>query len=242
MGNKEIKVNFIYEFHPNFLLTCKPSKKLIEVCLEFISQHGIDFNLVYFMINRTILNESDFDKPIINFVTAKNKGVLNIFVYDNDVDNSENRDLLNLNQNGVVIFSYRNELIEIKCSIKSKMVDVTKNFAKGIGTNVDALDFYYGNKKINSGKTFDQIINQIDLKKGKLQIKVEEKKEKEKKKNEYNINNNHNNQSENENFFQKNKIKILILSLIILIILIIFIILLFTVILKEKDSDEKKFK
>ena len=43
-------------------------------------------------------------------------------------------------------------------------------------------------------------------------------------------------------FFQKNKIKILISTLIILIILIIFIILLFTVILKEKDSDEKKIQ
>ena len=60
-------------------------------------------------------------------------------------------------------------------------------------------------KKINSGKTFDQIISQIDLKKGKLQIKVEEKKEKEKKKEENNSNDNHVNQLENKTFFQKIK-------------------------------------
>ena len=116
------------------------------------------------------------------------------------------------------------------------MVDVTNNLANQIGSNVNDLDFYYGNTKLNFGKTFDQLINKVDLKKGKMEIKVEEKKEKKIKED----NTNDNIQKEKESFCYKNKKIIIIISLIIIIILIIFIILLFTLILKKKDDEKEE--
>ena len=237
MGNKIIKVNFIYESHPNISFECEQKQKLKDIFEEFASQNGINLNSIYFIINGQKLTESDFDKSLKEFITPKNKDELNIFVYDNEIENSENRDLLNLNQNGIIVFSYRSEFIEIKCSIKSKMVDVTNNLANQIGSNVNDLDFYYGNTKLNFGKTFDQLINKVDLKKGKMEIKVEEKKEN-KKIMEDNTNNNI--QNEKESFCYKNKKIIIIISLIIIIILIIFIILLFTVILKKKEDEKEE--
>ena len=226
MGNKIIKVNFIYESHPNISFECEQKQKLKDIFEEFASQNGINLNSIYFIINGQKLTESDFDKSLKEFITPKNKDELNIFVYDNEIENSENRDLLNLNQNGIIVFSYRSEFIEIKCSIKSKMGDVTNNLANQIGSNVNDLDFYYGNTKLNFGKTFDQLINKVDLKKGKMEIKVEEKKENKKIKENNNTNNNI--QNEKESFCYKNKKIIIIISIIIIIILIIFIILLFT--------------
>ena len=193
-----IKVNFTYESHPNISFECTQKQKLKDIFEEFASQNGINLNSIYFIINDKKLTESDIDKSIKEFITPKNNYELNIFVYDNDIENSENRDLLNLNQNGIIVFSYRSEFIEIKCSIKCKIVDVTNNLANQIGSNVNDLDFYQGNTKLNFGKTFDQLINKVDLKKGKMEIKVEEKKENKKIKE-----NNNNIQKEKESFCYK---------------------------------------
>ena len=244
MGNTNIKVNFIYGSHPDMTFKCKSNQKLKDICEEFLNQNGIDFNSVYFMINGKRLKKTDFYKTINLFTTNKSKNFLNIIVHENiiDINNSENRDLLNFNKNTSIIFSYKSDFIEIKCSIKSKMADVTKNFANDIGTDINALDFYYKNKKLKFGKTFDEIINHIDLKKGKMEIKVLEKKEKQKQKIKENNNDiNINNQKVNKTFCNNNKNKkqiflITLVSVILIVILIIF----FVILKKDKKGENPK--
>lgn len=89
MTNNEIKVNFIYALKPNCPpVICKPIETIKQVCLEFCSRNGINFDSIDFLINAILLGDKDFNKPIKQFVLSGNE--IGILVKSKDINESEN--------------------------------------------------------------------------------------------------------------------------------------------------------
>ena len=209
MSFNSIKVNFYNEEQNKGTISFQSNQTLKEACQKFSSINGINFNSVFFMLNRKKIKPNDYNKNLNQLVPNVKEGNLDIYVYDKD-NSSENS-----NKNYSVIFWFKSTQIE--CSLESKMFDICKSFADKIGKDLSTFNFKYGKEQLNFTKTFGEIINQDEIKRKEIDIIVEEK-------------------IESKN--RKNKTLIVVFS-IIGFILIIIIILLTIIFFKKKNTKNK---
>lgn len=215
MTNNEIKVNFKYALKPDCPpIICKPNETIKQICLEFSSRNGINFDSIFFLINGKPLLENDYNKPIIQFIHSGNE--IGISVQDKVINESENESL-NENKNATIIFWFNSDCIKVQCTFNTKMVDVLKIFANSKGVDYNSLNFLYKNNEVDYNKTFKEIADQRDINKREIDIYVDKK------------------IVEEESVRKSYNKKILIISIILAtIILIAFIILLIFLLLKKK--------
>ena len=199
----------------------------MEVCQRIASNIEKDFNTIYFLFNGLMLKEEDYEKPICEFVSSLNEDVISFIV--KDLNKSENAALLD-EKKAVIVFWFNGECSEIQCSFKSKLNVILDNFTKNKELQINDLNFYYRQQKINnSSKTFAEIANIVDKNHGKIEIEVKYK----------NVEFEDKNHIENKSFCKKNKKKILLISLVINIILIIFVIIIVFIVFKKKNNKKE---
>ena len=172
-----IKVNFYNEERNKGTISFQSNQTLKEACQEFFSINRINFNSVFFMLNRKKIKPSDYNKNLNQLVSNVKEGNLDIYVYDKD-NSSENS-----NKNYSAIFWFKSKSTQIECSLGSKMFDICKSFADKIGKDLSTFNFKYGNEQLNFTKTFGEIINQDEIKRKEIDIIIEEKIESKNRKN-----------------------------------------------------------
>ena len=218
MNDNEIKITFIYESQQEEILICKPDEKMKEICLKIATKVNRDFNSLVFLFNGKPIDNSNYDKPINNYISDLNS-VLKILVY-----NSPKSTVLTSVQ---VDFFFKSEITKIQCNLTDKLSDLAQSFANQKGLNYLELIFYHGNKKLDLSKTIREIESNQDILDRKIitiDVKINEI------------------TSDKESFFSKNKIKIIIVG-VVLVILIIIIIILITFLLgknKKKENEKKE--
>ena len=177
MSYNSIKVNFYNEEQNKGTMSFQSNLTLKDACQEFSSVNGINFNSVFFMLNRKKIKPSDYNKNLNQLVSNVKEGNLDIYVYDKD-NSSENS-----NKNYSAIFWFKSKSTQIECSSGSKMFDICKSFADKIGKDLSTFNFKYGKEQLNFTKTFGEIINQDEIKRKEIDIIVEEKIESKNRKN-----------------------------------------------------------
>ena len=187
-----MEANFTYESQKFEPIHSQPRDKIRDICESFCSKNGIDFEKAYFEIEGFgSLEKVHYNKPLSWFVCGQ---VLNITV--KTINDSE-RNELNTEENIEVIFSFNLSSTNIECTLKSQILDVCESFAYKINKDLNSLDFFYNNNKLDLSKTFCEIAEERDIKKRKIKIIVKEKEKEgqtemggENKQNEINLNNN----------------------------------------------------
>ena len=175
MNYTAIKVKITYESKDSQTIICKPNESIKEILLSFAANNGIDFNSVYFLINGKKIEKSDYEQPINKFCSKLNEGELNILTYD--IFNTEETNLRTIPFNTTdkieIIFWYESSPIKFETSLKTKIEDISKSFAKRIGKNLDELEFIYRNEEItfNNSKILGEIVSQSDINRKKIEIK-----------------------------------------------------------------------
>lgn len=173
MTNNEIKVNFEYVLKPNCPpIVCKPNETIKQICLEFSSRNGINFESIYFLINGNLLGENDYNKPIMQFVHSGNE--IGISVQDKVMNESEN-ELLNESKKATITFTFNSECIKVQYTFNTKMIDVLKNFANSKGVDYNSFNFLYKNNEIDYNKTFKEVADQRDINRREIDIYVVKK-------------------------------------------------------------------
>ena len=143
MNDNEIIVIFKYESQPTeYCCKCKNNEKMKTVCLAFLSKKNLNIDSVIFLLNGKNIENSDYEKIVGQFVTDLNKNNLNILVYNKNDDNNPNpestdRNLADKDQEAYAIFFYKSELTKIKCTMKSKILDVSRTFSQIKELNFD---------------------------------------------------------------------------------------------------------
>ena len=174
MENKEITVHFNYNAQPQESLVCKSNETIENVCRAIASKKNLNFDSVYFLLKGNNLDESQYQKPVSDFLGKLSEGNLYILLYDkvNQEDqNEENRP----NKKVEVCFWLNGEVIKVDCFMDSNMLDISRIGANMLERDFEKLIFKYGNNNLNFKKTFEETASQFDKNKGKIEIKVEEK-------------------------------------------------------------------
>ena len=231
----EVTIILSYEQEKNEF-KCKPNESLFNVLLAFASKKCLNFEELSFLYDGKALNKSDFNKPISQFITKINEGIVTILVYHNPNILSEERNLLNLNVKAKSYFWLDSRPTEISCSMKSKMIDISRAFSNEIGIDINLLSFKYQNKDLDFQKNFYEIANEMDKNRKRMDIFVQNK---DSINNENKQENNIVNKKDEDNICKKYKalIIIIIILLILLIIIVIFVVLYFTVLKKDDDDN-----
>ena len=231
----EVTIILSYEQEKNEF-KCKPNESLFNVLLAFASKKCLNFEELSFLYDGKALNKSDFNKPISQFITKINEGIVTILVYHNPNILSEERNLLNLNVKAKSYFWLDSRPTEISCSMKSKMIDISRSFSNEIGIDINLLSFKYQNKDLDFQKNFYEIANEMDKNRKRMDIFVQNK---DSINNENKQENNIVNKKDEDNICKKYKalIIIIIILLILLKIIVIFVVLYFTVLKKDDDDN-----
>ena len=130
MSYNSIKVNFYNEEQNKGTMSFQSNLTLKDACQEFSSVNGINFNSVFFMLNRKKIKPSDYNKNLNQLVPNVKEGNLDIYVYDKD--NSSENSIKNYS----AIFWLKSKSTQIECSLEIKMFDICKSFADKIGKDL----------------------------------------------------------------------------------------------------------
>lgn len=204
MKSKEIKINFIYESKLFGEFTWKQNEKLGDILLAFTSKNDINIKSVFFLLNGRKIEKSDYDKYINQIPIELNEKSLNILVYN--YSNSDENNLLKKNKNITIFFSFKSNFIKIQSTMKTQILDICKSFANKTEKNLDSLNFYYRNKKLNLYRNLEEIVYESDKIRSQIDIYVEDK--------EIKVN----------SFCRKYKLNVLISILIISIIIVVILV------------------
>ena len=226
---REIIININYEQQID-TFRCKPNEKIINILLAFASKRNINFNQINFLFDGRTISKTDYEKTVSQFVTTMSEGIITLLAFENTNLETEERELLKLNEKSNVVFWFNNQPTEINCLMNSSIGDVTEAFSKEAKININLLNFEYQGQKLDLNKNFYEMANQIDKKRKRIDIFVQDINEKgHKNKNDRN----------NESFFKRNKRLIIIIIIIILTCLIIIgIIALYLIVINRKKENE----
>ena len=226
---REIIININYEQQID-TFRCKPNEKIINILLAFASKRNINFNQINFLFDGRTISKTDYEKTVSQFVTTMSEGIITLLAFENTNLETEERELLKLNEKSNVVFWFNNQPTEINCLMNSTIGDVTEAFSKEAKININLLNFEYQGQKLDLNKNFYEMANQIDKKRKRIDIFVQDINEKgHKNKNDRN----------NESFFKRNKRLIIIIIIIILTCLIIIgIIALYLIVINRKKENE----
>ena len=130
MSFNSIKVNFYNEEQNKGTISFQSNQTLKKACQKFCSINGINFNSVFFMLNRKKIKLSDYNKNLNQLVPNVKEGNLDIYVYDKD--NSSENSIKNYS----AIFWLKSKSTQIECSLEIKMFDICKSFADKIGKDL----------------------------------------------------------------------------------------------------------
>ena len=171
MSNNEITVHFSYNSEAQEIFTCKSNERIESVCREITSRKNLNFDSVYFLLGGKRLDNTQYEKPVSDYLSELNEGHLIILLYDElDLDDEivENKKL-------DICFWFRGFMTKVECDMTSNVIDISKLFASLLDRDFNKLSFKYRNSQLDLDKNFEEIATQTDKNKGVIEILVEEK-------------------------------------------------------------------
>ena len=135
MSKKKLKINFKYKDQQKGSKLFESDKNLMEVCQEFASNNGLDFNSLSFMLNRNEIKNFNYYKLLNQVAPDFNEDSLDISVYD----------INNVNKDYKINFLLESRSTSLECTQDTKMEDICKLFAQQIGKDFNKLIFKYEN-------------------------------------------------------------------------------------------------
>ena len=222
----EVTINYQYESMPKGQIKCKSNETVKSICKEIARRLKVELNSINFILEGTGITPKDFNQNIGKYVTELNKGIIELLVSDRD--NSE-FELIN-NQELHVLFAYKYEFFKIKCESDDQIFDICQKLCVKVGENINYLNFYYRNQKLDLYQNFDEVVSAKDFRRKEIQIYVEKNNKKIIEKND----------EKNKicSFIKKNMIAIII----IVGLCIIFAIILIAIILNNNNNKNKQMK
>ena len=160
-----IDVKFKYESQITKIYSCEEKSKIGDICKKFTFDIGINFNYICFLSNGKQINNSDYNKPISDFINKYNQERKLVILANK----------LGLDDNISVIFHFKSHKLTIQCKKVDKMTNIFQQFANKINQDINSLKFYR-KKLINHQKTLEEIIFQDDDELNTINIFVEENK------------------------------------------------------------------
>ena len=220
----EVTINYQYESMPKGQIKCKSNETVKSICKEIARRLKVELNSINFILEGTGITSKDFNQNIGKYVTDLNKGIIELLVSDRD--NSE-FELIN-NQELHVLFAYKYEFFKIRCESDDQIFDICQKLCVKVGENINYLNFYYRNQKLDLYQNFDEVVSAKDFRRKEIQIYVEKNNKKIIEKND----------EKNKicSFIKKNMIAIII----IVGLCIIFAIILIAIILKNNNNKNKQ--
>ena len=197
-----------------------------SICKEIARRLKVELNSINFILEGTGITPKDFNQNIGKYVTDLNKGIIELLISDR---NNSELELIN-NQELHVLFAYKYEFFKIRCESDDQIFDICQKLCVKVGENINYLNFYYRNQKLDLYQNFDEVVSAKDFRRKEIQIYVEKNNKKQNDKND----------KENKicSFIKKNMIAIIIIAGIC----IIFAIILIAILLKNKDNNKNKNK
>ena len=160
-----IEVKFKYESQITKIYNCEEKSKIGDICKKFTFDIGINFNYICFLSNGKQINNSDYNKPISDFINKYNQERKLVILANK----------LGLDDNISVIFHFKSHKLSIQSKKVDKMTNIFQQFANKINQDINSLKFYR-KKLINHQKTLEEIIFQDDDELNTINIFVEENK------------------------------------------------------------------
>ena len=160
-----IDVKFKYESQITKIYSCEEKSKIGDICKKFTFDIGINFNYICFLSNGKQINNSDYNKPISDFINKYNQERKLVILANK----------LGLDDNISVIFHFKSHKLTIQSKKVDKMTNIFQQFANKINQDINSLKFYR-KKLINHQETLEEIIFQDDDELNTINIFVEENK------------------------------------------------------------------
>ena len=155
MEIKEITVHFNYNAQAQETLIYKSNENIENVCRAIASKKNLNFDSVYFLLKGNNLDESQYQKPVSDFIGKLSEGNLYILLYDK-VNQEEQNEENKKNKKVEVCFWLNGEVIKADCFMGSNMLDISRIGANMFEKDFEKLIFKYGNDNLNFKKTFGE--------------------------------------------------------------------------------------